>query len=198
MEWMNCQPKHINYITYTKGKNIYDTYTYNKHLECAMPKRLKPPDICDNLTMCLFCLIVQCITYYQLTKVVHNQNRAEYFGQSIKLKLFLKPTFESQIWYYVSNIPFLTLCLMYLKLFVFCFWRMDYSLIAFDERVTFWLQRAQSLLCVFANFFFFSAHRLVYNLYAITHAYNAANAHAQGSDKACWSKKSYSWKAIWL
>ena len=34
--------------------------------------------------------------------------------------------------------------------------------------------------------------RLMYNYYALTHAYNAAKTHAQGSDQACWSPKNYS------
>ena len=73
----------------------------------------------------------------------------------------------------------------------------DYSLIAFDERVTFWLQRIRSLPCACANVALF-ARRLV-NHYAIAHAYNAANAHAQGSDWACWSQKVTLWsKAIWV
>ena len=63
--------------------------------------------------------------------------------------------------------------------------RMDiaYSLIAFDERVTFWLQRVRSLLCACVHVALF-ARRLAYNHYAIAHAYNAANTHAQGSDLA--------------
>ena len=59
----------------------------------------------------------------------------------------------------------------------------DYSLIAFDERVTFWLQRIRSLPCACAYVALF-ARRLAYNQYAIAHACNAANAHAQGSDPA--------------
>ena len=51
-----------------------------------------------------------------------------------------------------------------------------YSLIAFDERVTFWLQRVRSLHCACAYVALF-ARRLVYNHYAIAHAYNAANTH---------------------
>ena len=58
-----------------------------------------------------------------------------------------------------------------------------YSLIAFDERVTFWLQRLKSLPCACAYVALFE-RKLVYNHYAITHACNAANAHAQGSDPA--------------
>ena len=64
----------------------------------------------------------------------------------------------------------------------------NYSLIAFDERVTFWLQRVWSLPCACAYVALF-ARRLAYNHYAIAHAYNAANAHAQGSDRARWSQK---------
>ena len=56
-----------------------------------------------------------------------------------------------------------------------------YSLIAFDEKVTFWLQCVQSLPCVCVYVALF-ARRLAYNHYAIAHAYNAANTHAQGSD----------------
>ena len=65
---------------------------------------------------------------------------------------------------------------------------LHYSLIAFDERVTFWLQRIQSLpcACVYVALF---VRRLAYNHYAIAHAYNAANKHAQGSDPARWSQK---------
>ena len=59
----------------------------------------------------------------------------------------------------------------------------NYSLIAFDERVTFWLQRVPSLPCACAYYALF-ARRLAYNHYAIAHAYNAANAHTQGSDRA--------------
>ena len=58
---------------------------------------------------------------------------------------------------------------------------LHYSLIAFDERVTFWLQRVRSLPCACAYVAVF-AHRLAFNHYAIAHAYNAANTHAQGSD----------------
>ena len=58
-----------------------------------------------------------------------------------------------------------------------------YSLIAFDERVTFWLLRVRSLPCSCAYVALFM-RRLAYNHYAIPHAYNAANAHAQGSDRA--------------
>ena len=62
------------------------------------------------------------------------------------------------------------------------------SLIAFDERVTFWLQRVRSLPCACAYVALF-LRRLAYNHYAIAHAYNAANTHAQGSDPARWSQK---------
>ena len=66
-----------------------------------------------------------------------------------------------------------------------------YSLIAFDERVTFWLQHVRSLPCACSYVALF-VHRFAYNHYAIAHAYNAANTHAQGSDPACWSQKSHS------
>ena len=61
-----------------------------------------------------------------------------------------------------------------------------YSLIAFDKRVTFWLQHVQSLpcACVYVALF---ARRLAYNHYAIAHAYNAANA--QDSDWAYFEAK---------
>ena len=52
-----------------------------------------------------------------------------------------------------------------------------YSLIAFEERVTFWLQRVRSLPCACAYVALF-ARRLAYNHYAIAHTYNAANTHA--------------------
>ena len=62
------------------------------------------------------------------------------------------------------------------------------SLIAFDERVTVWLQRVRSLPCACAYVALF-ARRPSYNHYAIAHPYSAANAHAQGSDQARWSQK---------
>ena len=63
-----------------------------------------------------------------------------------------------------------------------------YSLIAFDERVTFLAStRLVTALCVWYAALF--VRRLAYNHYAIAHAYNAANAHAQGSDRARWSQK---------
>ena len=71
-----------------------------------------------------------------------------------------------------------------------------YSLIAFDERVTFWLQHVRSMPCACAYVAFF-ARRLAYNHYAIAHAYNAANTHAQDSDPARRSQKvTLSLKAI--
>ena len=57
-----------------------------------------------------------------------------------------------------------------------------YSLIAFDERVTLWLQRARSLPCACAYVALFE-RTLAYEHYAIAHAYNAAKAHSQGSDR---------------
>ena len=80
-----------------------------------------------------------------------------------------------------------------IQLWIFCLIKRQnlgiiYSLIAFDERVTFWLQRVWSLPCACAYVALF-ARRLAYNHYAITHAYNAANTHAQGSDPARWSQK---------
>ena len=57
----------------------------------------------------------------------------------------------------------------------------DYSLIAFDERLTFWLQRVRSLPCACAYVALF-ARRLAYNHYAFAHTYNATNTHPQGSD----------------
>ena len=63
-----------------------------------------------------------------------------------------------------------------------------YSLIAFDERVTFWLQLVGSLPCTCAYVALF-ARRLAYNHYAIAHACNAANAHAQVSDLEVEAKK---------
>ena len=64
----------------------------------------------------------------------------------------------------------------------------NYSLIAFNERVTFWLQHVQSLpwACAYVALF---GRRLTYNHYAIAHAYNTANMHAQGSDPARWRQK---------
>ena len=59
----------------------------------------------------------------------------------------------------------------------------DYRLIAFNERVTLWLQRVRSLPCTCA-YVAFLARTLAYNHYVIAHAYNAANTHAQGSDPA--------------
>ena len=60
---------------------------------------------------------------------------------------------------------------------------LDNGLIAFDERVTFWPQHVQSLPCACAYVALF-ARRLAYNHYSIAHANNAANANAQGSDRA--------------
>ena len=59
----------------------------------------------------------------------------------------------------------------------------NYSLIAFDKSVTFWLRHVRSLPCACAYVALF-ALRLAYNHYAIAHAYNAANTHAQGNDPA--------------
>ena len=67
------------------------------------------------------------------------------------------------------------------------YWYVDYTLIAFDER-TFWLQLVRSLPCACAYVALF-ARRLAYNHYAIAHTCNAANAHAQGSDRAVEAKK---------
>ena len=58
-----------------------------------------------------------------------------------------------------------------------------YSPIAFDERVTFWLQRVRSLHCARAYVALF-AREVGYNHYAIGHAYNTANTHAQSSGRA--------------
>ena len=63
-----------------------------------------------------------------------------------------------------------------------------YSLIAFDERVTFWLQHVRSLPCAWAYAASFM-RRLAYNLYPIAHTYNAANAHTQGSEQVRWRQK---------
>ena len=64
----------------------------------------------------------------------------------------------------------------------------DYTLIAFDKRVTFWLQLVGSLPCACAYVALF-ARKLTYNHYTIAHACNAANAYAQGSDRAVEAKK---------
>ena len=58
-----------------------------------------------------------------------------------------------------------------------------FTMLAFDERVTFWFQHTRSLPCACAYVALF-ARRLAYNHYAIAYAYNAANKHAQGSDPA--------------
>ena len=63
-----------------------------------------------------------------------------------------------------------------------------YNFIAFEERVTFWLQRARLLPCACGYVALF-ARRLGYNHHAITHAHNAANVHAQGSDRCVEAKK---------
>ena len=67
----------------------------------------------------------------------------------------------------------------------------DYSLIAFDERVTFWLKRVRSLPCACA-YVALLVRRLAYNHYAIAHVYNAANTHAQGSRPGTLKPKRYS------
>ena len=64
----------------------------------------------------------------------------------------------------------------------------NYTLIAFDERVTFWLQLVRSVTCACAYAALF-ARRLAYNHYAIAHTCNAANAHAQGSDPVVEAKQ---------
>ena len=69
-----------------------------------------------------------------------------------------------------------------------CNFTILYSLIAFDERVTFWLQRVRSLPCA-CEYVALFVRRLAYNHYEITHAYNAAKMHAQGSDPSRWSQK---------
>ena len=66
--------------------------------------------------------------------------------------------------------------------------RWCYTLIAFDDRITFWLQLVGSLPCACAHVALF-ARRLEYNHYALAHACIAANAHAQGSDRAVEAKK---------
>ena len=68
-------------------------------------------------------------------------------------------------------------------LIVFIFILRAYSPIAFNKRVTFWLQNIQSLpcACVYAELF---THSLTYNHYALAHAHTPANADAQGSDRA--------------
>ena len=84
----------------------------------------------------------------------------------------------------------LTVVLMYAQLMTTVPWfgksckMAALCLIAFDERVTFWLQPVRLLPCACAYVALF-ARRLAYNHYAIAHAYNAANAHAQDSDQAC-------------
>ena len=62
----------------------------------------------------------------------------------------------------------------------------NYTFIAFDERVTFWLQLVGSVPCACAYVALFM-RRLAYNHYAITLTCNAANA--QGSDRAVEAKK---------
>ena len=63
-----------------------------------------------------------------------------------------------------------------------------YTLIAFNDRVIFWLQIVRSLPCACAYVPLF-ARRLAYNHYAIAHTCNAANAYAQGSDRVVEAKK---------
>ena len=58
-----------------------------------------------------------------------------------------------------------------------------YSLIVFDKRVTFWLQYVRSLPCACVYVALFARGLAYNNHYTIAHAYNAANAHAQGSDQ---------------
>ena len=59
---------------------------------------------------------------------------------------------------------------------------MGYTPIAFDERVTFWLQHARSLPCVYV-FAALYACGIAYWLYTRLRANNATYAHAQGSDR---------------
>ena len=74
-----------------------------------------------------------------------------------------------------SSVPFWT-----------CEWEHYSTLIAFDERVTFWLQLIESLPCACAYVAWF-ARRLMYNHYK-------ANAVAQGSDRAVEAKKVTLWR----
>ena len=71
-----------------------------------------------------------------------------------------------------------------------CFLKTQHiSLIAFGKRVTFLaLTHLVTALCMCVFIVALSARRLAYNHYAIAHAYNAANMHAQGSDPTRWSQ----------
>ena len=70
-----------------------------------------------------------------------------------------------------------------------------YSLIAFNERVTFGFNAPGHCLVRMLHYL---RLRLVYNHYAIAHAYNAANTHAQGSNRGRCQKVTLSSKAIRL
>ena len=78
----------------------------------------------------------------------------------------------------------------------FCDWEKTtcgfiYILIAFDERVTFWLQHVRSLPCARAYVALF-VRRLAYNHYAIAHTYNAANTYSTRQWLGALKPKSYS------
>ena len=61
--------------------------------------------------------------------------------------------------------------------------KINYSLIAFDKRVTFGFNASGHCL-VHMHLWHYFHMRHAYNHYAIAHAYNAANKHMQGSDQA--------------
>ena len=107
-------------------------------------------------------------------KRLQDRLRQEEEGCSRKMMMIylrkLPQNLPRKVWMYI-----LILCCSYTRRLI------DYSLIAFDERVTFWLQRVRSLPCACAYVALF-ARRLAYNYYAHTHTMQ--QQHAQGSDRA--------------
>ena len=78
---------------------------------------------------------------------------------------------------------------IFFKLFDDCIWYLYKQSIVWlpsTREYNFWLRRVRSLPCVCAYVALFAC-RLAYNHYAIAHTYDAANAHAHGSDRMRYS-----------
>ena len=122
---------------------------------------------------------------------LQNQMMNKMIHRLIQVNFIVVQSFQTVLMsnWKVINLSYVRLMLSWKRVFrhVYVHQR-TYSLIAFGERVTLWLQRVRSLPCAYAYVALF-ARRLAYNHYAIAHAYDAANMHAQGSAPA---RKSYS------
>ena len=127
---------------------------------CAVYLHLTLLDSSVNPTAFCTCLQIMYSTYFLCTDV--DLDLEDFTSMKKKKKKKTKKPFD---------MDGLDDALQVSDLQIFCY----YSLIAFDERVTFWLQRVWSLPCACAYVALF-ARRLTYNHYTIAHAYNAANA----------------------